>query len=265
MKMNYVDTHLGQLHYAEEGSGETIICLHQTPRSWDEFRELIPFLSKSHRVIAMDMYGFGQSAKFKSPQRIEDYASGVIALMDALKLNQSHILGHHTGALVAFESTAANKDRFKSLIISSMPFTNLEYREKHQDGEGVDDSEVSETGHHLTENWAKRSPFYPLNRPDILNRFTHDSLNFGVNPVEGHLACAKYCIEEKLAQITVPVLILGSSNDPFSFPVIQLIQNSLVNASQVDLHIVEGGMIPLMEIKAEEVSEAVLTFLREFK
>jgi len=86
MKFQYVKTDLGQLHIATAGQGDPIILLHQTLRSWDEFRELIPLLAVEHRVIAMDMYGFGQSAKFPAPQTIEKYASGVIALADAIGL-----------------------------------------------------------------------------------------------------------------------------------------------------------------------------------
>ncbi|MTV29144.1 alpha/beta hydrolase, partial [Nitriliruptoraceae bacterium ZYF776] len=62
MRFGYADTPLGQLHYAEAGSGSTtVICLHQTPRSCDEFTELMPLVGEHHRIIAMDMYGFGQS------------------------------------------------------------------------------------------------------------------------------------------------------------------------------------------------------------
>lgn len=259
--MFYADTSLGQLHYAEEGAGETIICLHQTPRSWDEFREVMPILSKHYRVIAMDMYGFGQSAKIAGTQHIEDFSAGVIALMNELKIDQCHILGHHTGALVAFDAAATYKERFISLLISSMPFTDAKYRQIHEQGDGVDDSEISETGLHLVENWAKRYKFYPKNRPDILNRFIHDSLNFGVNAVDGHLACSKYVIEEKLTEVEIPVLILGASDDPFSYPAIEPTRNGLINAEKLEVHVIEGGMIPLMEIKAEEVSAVVRQFL----
>ena len=75
VRFGYAETPLGQLHYAEAGSGGTpVICLHQTPRSHDEFAELMPLVGPHHRIIAMDMYGFGQSAKPEGPQTIEQYA-----------------------------------------------------------------------------------------------------------------------------------------------------------------------------------------------
>ena len=223
----------------------------------------MPLLSGHYRVIAMDMYGFGQSEKFSPPQRIEDFSAGVIALMDALNIDISHVLGHHTGALVAFDAVAKNIGRFSSLMISSMPFTDANYRKQHVNGEGVDDSKIVEDGSHLIQNWAKRSDYYPLNRPDLLNRFTHDSLNFGVNPVEGHLACARYIIEPHLEKVICPVLILGASDDPFSLPSIEPIGKYLKNVAKLRVRIIDGGMIPLMELKAADVAEHVLDFLGE--
>lgn len=63
LRFAYADTPLGQLHYAEGGEGTPVLLLHQTPRSWDEFREVLPLLATRRRAIAMDMYGFGMSAK----------------------------------------------------------------------------------------------------------------------------------------------------------------------------------------------------------
>jgi len=262
IEFQYVKTKLGQLHIAGAGHGEPIILLHQTPRSWDEFRELIPKLATQHKVIAMDMYGFGQSAKFAKPQTIEKYAEGVIALADALNLPSFNLLGHHTGALVAFAVAADNPERVKKLILSAAPFTDAEYRQKHKNGEGVDDATIAEDGSHLTANWAKRYPYYPKNKPEILNRFIRDSLSFGLDPKEGHLACSAYVIEEKLEKITSKTLILAPSDDPFAFPQADKFLASLKNADSISKAVIQGGMIPLMEEKSEEVSQVVLEFLK---
>lgn len=260
-RFQYVDTKLGQLHIATEGEGFPLILLHQTPRSWDEYRELIPLLAPHYRVIAMDMYGFGQSAKFPKPHTIEKFGEGVIALADALSIETFNLMGHHTGALVALETTAQNPDRIAKLIISASPYTDAAYREEHKDGDGVDDAPISEDGRHLMENWAKRYPFYPQGKPEILNRFIHDSLNFGVDPLDGHQACARYVIEDKLERITPEVLLIAPTEDPFAFPQIEKFQRALTKAKTLQTAVIEGGMIPLMEEKSPEVAKAVLKFL----
>ena len=175
IRFDYVDTRLGQLHIATAGEGFPLILLHQTPRSWDEYRELIPLLAPHHKVIAMDMYGFGQSAKFPQPHTIEKFSEGVIALADALDIEKFNLMGHHTGGIVAFETAAKNPDQISKLVLSASPYTDAAYREAHKEGDGVDDAVISEDGRHLMENWAKRYAFYPKGRPNILNRFIHDS------------------------------------------------------------------------------------------
>ena len=67
-RFSYVDTPYGQVHLADAApvSGDaasTLVCLHQTPRSCDEYRELVPLLAPHLRVIAMDTLGMGRSAE----------------------------------------------------------------------------------------------------------------------------------------------------------------------------------------------------------
>ena len=73
---NYVDIDSGdggslRMHYLDEGSGPTILCLHGQP-SWSYlYRKMIPPLVQAgHRVIAPDLVGFGNSDK---PVNREDY------------------------------------------------------------------------------------------------------------------------------------------------------------------------------------------------
>jgi pimeloyl-ACP methyl ester carboxylesterase len=51
----FLDTSDGQIHYVTAGVGRPVLLLHQTPRSWDEYRDVIPILAKERRVIAMEL------------------------------------------------------------------------------------------------------------------------------------------------------------------------------------------------------------------
>lgn len=261
VRLGYADTPLGQLHYAEAGSGGTpVICLHQTPRSYDEFAELMPLVGPHHRIIAMDMYGFGQSAKPEGPQTIEQYASGALHLADALGLERFAVMGHHTGA-VAIEVAAAAPDRVSAVVLSSPAYTGPEFRAAQAAGPGVDAAEVDGRGGHLTTWWAQRQPYYPKGRPDLLNRFIRDALAPGVDPLEGHLACARYVMEDRVGQVSARVLILGADADPFAFPDVARMEAELTGASRVDVAVVEGGMIPMTEQLPESIASAVVDFL----
>ena len=261
VKRGYAQTPLGQMHYAEQGSGAVLLLLHQTPRSHDEFRELMPLLSDSYRVIAMDMYGFGGSAKFPAPHTIEKFADGALALLDSLGISEFSIYGHHTGGIVSLEIASRTPARVSALIVSGTTYTDAEYRRIHAQGEGVDFAEIADDGTHLTQLWSIRHPFYPKGRPDLLNRFIRDALAEGVDPVEGHLACARYEMEKSIGNVTSPTLIIGAKADPFSFPHIQPVRDALVAAKSVDVVEIEGGMIPLVEQKSVDVALAIREFL----
>ena len=57
----FVETRSGPLHIAVAGEGFPVLLLHQMPRSWDEFRDVLPALGQNYRAIAMDTVGFGDS------------------------------------------------------------------------------------------------------------------------------------------------------------------------------------------------------------
>ena len=261
VRRGYAGTRFGQLHYAEAGDGPVLMLLHQTPRSHDEFREVQPLLAARHRVIAMDMLGFGMSAPVPAPQTIEQMADGAFALLDALGVAEAVVLGHHTGAAVAIEMAARDEGRVRALVLSSPPWTGPEYRASHAAGPGVDEAETADDGSHLTRLWKLRHPYYPAGRPDLLDRFIRDALAPGVDPVEGHRACARYVMEDRIGRVTAPVLLVGASADPFAMPNVATVRSALVNACSIDVHVVDGGMIPLMEQAAGRVAALVSEFL----
>ena len=52
-----------ELHYvAAGGNGSPILLVHGFPETWWTFRKLIPLLATTHRVFAVDLRGFGDSA-----------------------------------------------------------------------------------------------------------------------------------------------------------------------------------------------------------
>lgn len=51
-----------QLHYVSAGTGGSpILLVHGWPETWWAFRKLIPLLARTHRVLALDLRGFGDS------------------------------------------------------------------------------------------------------------------------------------------------------------------------------------------------------------
>ncbi|MFM8352657.1 MAG: alpha/beta fold hydrolase [Actinomycetales bacterium] len=261
MRQGFADTTFGQLYFRESGAGLPLLLLHQTPRSADEFADVQPLLAAQRRTIAMDMVGFGASPRIPAPQSIETMAAGGLALMDALGIERFAVMGHHTGGAVALEIAASAPDRVTHLIASNAPWTDADFRRDHADGSGVDDAPRASDGSHLAALWGFRAQFYPADRPDILDRFIRDALAPGLDPVEGHRACARYVIEERIGLVRAPVLLIGAEADPFAMPHLPHLRAGLTGAASVETVIIASGMIPLMEQCPQEVAAAVLEFL----
>lgn len=68
-------------------------------------------------------------------------------------------------------------------------------------------------------------------------------------------------MEHRIGRVTANVLIPGAAADPFALPGVEPTRHALVNARSVTTHIIDGGMIPLMEQKAEEIAAVTLAFL----
>jgi pimeloyl-ACP methyl ester carboxylesterase len=256
----YADTSRGQLHYVEDGTGPPVLLLHQTPRSWDEFRELIPRLAPHHRVVAMDLPGFGASAPAAVPPTIEAMAGAALDLLDALGIARCALVGHHTGALVAIELAAGVPERVTGLVLSSPPWPDAAYRRSYP-GPAVDTAEHTPDGRHLLTLWGQRAPHYPAPATDLLDRFLHDALTPGLDPAAGHRACARYVVEARIGLVRAPVLLLGADADPFAWPNVEPVRTHLTGAASVTTVIVPGGTVALMEHRPVEVATAVLPFL----
>ena len=123
MQHKFATTNGIQLHYVEEGSGELVILLHGFPEYWYSWRNQIPVLSKTHRVVAVDMRGFNLSDK---PQDIAAYSMDKLAkdiadLIPALGEEKAILIGHDWGAGVAWATAILYPERISKLGIINVP------------------------------------------------------------------------------------------------------------------------------------------------
>jgi pimeloyl-ACP methyl ester carboxylesterase len=257
----FLDTPDGQIHYVTAGAGRPVLLLHQTPRSWDEYRDVIPLLAVERRVVAMDTIGYGESYKPARRCDIEDYGRGAIALLDGLGIRSTAVVGHHTGAVIAMELAASYPERVERLVLSSSPFVAAPDRERRRTGgHRVDHVEPKPDGTHLAELWQGRQRFYPKERPDLLTRFVSDALRAGEKLVEGHGACSRYRMEEKVGRVRCPTLVTCGTEDPFAFPKAEIVARHIPGSR---LAPIVGGTVALVDEMPEAFARLVLEFLRQ--
>lgn len=233
--------------HARQGScvsGEPIVLLHQTPRSGDEFAEVIELLGNDRHLIALDLPGMGHSTPHPDGDTIEAYANAIDAALATLGVQGCVMVGHHTGAAVAAQFAASQPLRISHLVLSSAPWMDDDERKRRRGrtGPGVDEVERAQDGGHLAALWAGRASFYPPERFDLLDRFVADALVVR-DPTAGHRAVTDWnmtsCIETLKS---VPTTIVDHVRDPHAHPHVDDWSVALPHAHVVRI---EAGMVPL--------------------
>ena len=107
-----------RMHYVDEGAGEPIVCLHGEPTWGYLYRNFIPPLARTHRVVVPDHMGFGKS---ETPQdreyTLRTHVENLTALIEDLGLSDITFVGQDWGGLMAAGFTVRHPERVKRLCL----------------------------------------------------------------------------------------------------------------------------------------------------
>ncbi|MDP3468818.1 MAG: alpha/beta hydrolase [Daejeonella sp.] len=106
------------LSYDDLGEGSVpLIFLHGFPFSKQMWKEQLEFLKSSHRVIACDLRGFGNSIDEESVLSIDLFGDDLIQFMDYLNIDKAIVCGLSMGGYIALNAYKRYSDRFEALIL----------------------------------------------------------------------------------------------------------------------------------------------------
>ena len=112
-----------KVYYEEYGEGRPIVLLHGAFMTIDlNWSQLIPELSKTRRVIAVEMQGHGHTPFSDRKMSITAFASDMEGVMDYLKVDSADIVGYSLGGSVAYQFAVQNPKRLRKLIIISSTY-----------------------------------------------------------------------------------------------------------------------------------------------
>ena len=117
------------VHYVIAGdSGSPILLVHGFPESWWAFRGVIPPLAAEHRVIAVDLPGFGDSAHGPGDYSSTFAAESLRQLIEHLGLGPVHLTGQDIAGPTTFRLAAQHPELIRSYagIETGLPGFGLE-------------------------------------------------------------------------------------------------------------------------------------------
>lgn len=115
---NYLRLEAGNMHYVDEGKGETVLFVHGTPTWSFLYRDFIRDLSKGYRCIAIDHLGFGLSEKPDSVQYTPEWHSkNLIEFINKLNLRNITLVVHDFGGPIGLSAGIKNAERIKQVVL----------------------------------------------------------------------------------------------------------------------------------------------------
>ncbi len=147
-----------QLAYVDEGTGDPIVLLHGNPTSSYLWRNVIPELTNSGRVIVPDLIGQGDSEKIAVSEGSDRYSFHVAydylaGLLDALDINQNVTLViHDWGTGLGFHWANLHRDAIKAIAYMEGFVTPLTWQDWPEGAQGVFKGMRSEKGEELVLN-----------------------------------------------------------------------------------------------------------------
>lgn len=262
----FFDTEDGQIFYRIGGEGKPLILLHMTPRSSDEFKELMAILAPKYRVIAMDLMGLGNSDKPLREYSVADYAKTVILLLDELGIKKCSILGSLTGGYIVGEVAVSYSDRVDKLILCNVHGFDAEEAQKITQiyTQGFT---IKEDGSHLMERWLARVDY--VGNGELNHRCVIDDLKAFGGSIYAGVAVGKYCISapERFKLIQCPTLVCNGTKalEPLEkYGLVKAENQSWL--SKVIPHSqaieIEKGTLWMINQMPEEISTIIVDFLQ---
>ena len=247
-----------KLHVAvDEGVGHPVILLHGLASSSASFDMVVPFLRDSHRVISLDLLGFGKSpAPASATYTLEEHVASVDRTIRSLKLaGRATLVGHSLGSLIAARYAAERPSMLSHLILVSPPIylpgkTVLDPLERFQMEAYRKLHHYMRTNRSFTEAAARAaSLLVPMKGGIEVTEKNWRAVSLSLeNCIETQTAVTD------LAQVRIPVDAIWGTRDPFMAPAgLRLIERMRGVASTK----VEGADHIIREKFSEEIARLV--------
>jgi pimeloyl-ACP methyl ester carboxylesterase len=108
-----------RVNYVEIGSGPPLVFVHGLAGCWQNWLENIPHFARTHRVIAVDLPGFGESELPLDDITIPGYGRFVDAFLGEIGVERAPLVGNSMGGFIAAEVAVSHPSRVDKLALVS--------------------------------------------------------------------------------------------------------------------------------------------------
>lgn len=265
-----LDVNGERFHIYDHGDGTPVLLLHGFPDSKYLWRDQIgPLADAGYRVIVPDLRGFGQAPR---PEGVENYALSLVledltGLLDALDVEQAHVVGHDWGGTVAWVFAGAYPDRCLSVTGMTVGAPgasgrrSIEQLEKFWyvfffQNEGVAEDWLQRDNWQGLRLWSRGAGDFERYKTDLARP---GALTAALNWYRANFSPASLNSSSTPPRISVPAMGIAAENDAFLLEAHTKNSFEMIDSSW-EYHLVEDASHWLMRDKPEEVTALLLDF-----
>ncbi|SFT59181.1 alpha/beta hydrolase [Mesorhizobium sp. YR577] len=245
----------GGAAYMEQGSGEPLLLIHGVGMRLEAWAPQIGALSHTHRVIAVDMPGHGESDRIAAGALLQDFVAWFGKVLDDLRLESVNVAGHSMGALIAGGMAASFGARVKRVAL-----LNGVYRRDPEARAAVLARVDSIREGRIDRDGPLRRWFGEGNEDSPAYRLTHGWLS-KVDPEAYATAYAAFAqgdatYADAWPRVACPALFLTGEHDPNSTPAMA---KAMAAAAPAGWARIIAGHRHMVNLTAPETVDGILT------
>jgi aminoacrylate hydrolase len=252
----------GALYYERQGVGFPVMLVSGLSGFASFWADLVPGFAKNFDVVTHDHRGIGQSDLTRSGFTVDRMAADVIGLMDALEIEQAHVVGHSTGGAIAQSLALEHPKRIASIVLSAS-WTKPDAYFRRFFGLRKDillrlgpSAYVAANSLFLYPGWYVARNNERLRQMEAQTLAVFPPTEIAASRIDAILAFDR---TEQLARIKTPTLVVGAEDDLitpayFSEELARLIPGA-------EIKIFPRGGHAFTQVRPREFSQAVLPFL----
>ena len=218
-----------RLYYEEVGQGTPVVFVHEYAGDWRSWEAQVRHFSRAHRCVTYSQRGYPPSDIPKDGARYsQDIArDDVLALMDSLKIDRAHVVGHSMGAYTALHVGIVAPQRCISVTAAGCGWGSTPDAKKREEMKAL----AAETGKMFAEEGIVAASAKYADAP-MRQAFKHKDPRgyaefarmLAEHSAEGHAYTmlnlqlrrpTLWEMEDKLKKFSVPLLIIvGDEDEP---------------------------------------------------
>lgn len=259
-------------NYDLVGEGDYLVLIHGFTDNLTMWYNQVPVFSKQYKVLTYDVRGHGQTDSPDDKISLDTLADDLYALLKALNINKTFVLGYSMGGRIGLEFALKHPDMTSGFIFANSgipgPVFQLSEKEITEMLEKqslleklIESGDIEAISEVMTE--FSFSPGFKNREPEVYQRYKEVKLK---NDPRHYLSILKAIVENfqnppDLTRLKCPALIIAGDQDSFmKLEVAESMEKAIPNAQ---VKILPTGHASALEMP-EQFNQAILEFLESF-